>query len=255
MKKLMMTLAAVLCCAMTTAVFTACGDDDVETLPVAGKYQYWVKLDYTESKAYNKTEQELLIAAMNKAVGLNGTVYEKTYNSRKDNEMKAACEAVLKQYSNLESLYLVFYLMTNDGEYGKEVAVSKLEAGLCMSRPYAKITMDDTKYDTKRMKALADSLNNTGNPADKDKWKAIQKTTNENRTKVTLFFKEKLKDVAGTWYYAESLEPWNAEYFNRLAAQLEIDTLAYDFTLTIRKETVPNYKNEVIWTKTFKANI
>ena len=31
MKKYLMTLAAVLCCAMTTTVFTACGDDDEPT--------------------------------------------------------------------------------------------------------------------------------------------------------------------------------------------------------------------------------
>ena len=33
MKKIMMTLAAVLCCAMTTAVFTACGGDDSDPTP------------------------------------------------------------------------------------------------------------------------------------------------------------------------------------------------------------------------------
>ena len=33
MKKILMTLAAVLCCAMTTTVFTACGSDDDSSTP------------------------------------------------------------------------------------------------------------------------------------------------------------------------------------------------------------------------------
>ena len=90
MKKLMMTLAAVLCCTMATTVFTACGDDDETTLPVAGKYQYWVDFNYSLDETYANTyvseEMREVLNALNLAVGLNGNIYEKTYNSRKDAE-------------------------------------------------------------------------------------------------------------------------------------------------------------------------
>ena len=55
MKKFVMTLAAVLCCAMTMTVFTACGgdDDDTPEAPVTGAYQYWVEFDLTTSYGYD----------------------------------------------------------------------------------------------------------------------------------------------------------------------------------------------------------
>jgi hypothetical protein len=37
MKKILMTLAAVLCCAMTAITFTACGDDDDTNYPATYK--------------------------------------------------------------------------------------------------------------------------------------------------------------------------------------------------------------------------
>ena len=45
MKKILMTLAAVLCCAMTTTVFTACGSDGDSTPPVPEVVSYQV--DYS----------------------------------------------------------------------------------------------------------------------------------------------------------------------------------------------------------------
>ena len=54
MKKILMTLAAVLCCAMTATVFTACGsddDDDIDTPPAQPKvvaYQVDYSLEFPQ---------------------------------------------------------------------------------------------------------------------------------------------------------------------------------------------------------------
>jgi hypothetical protein len=135
-------LAAILCCAVTTTVFTACGDDDTPTSPVAGAYQYWVEFDLTTSYGYYDTEVATLKAALNRAVGLEGSIYKKTYTSNQDTQMKAACEEVIAQYSNVQSLLLTYTLYGNNGEYGKTVKVASLTAGKSFTTPYATILFD-----------------------------------------------------------------------------------------------------------------
>ena len=79
MKKKFMTLAAVLCCWVTITVLVACGDDDAtspSSSSVAGPYQYFVEFDMTSSYGYNNAEVSTLRNALNKAVGLNGQIYE-----------------------------------------------------------------------------------------------------------------------------------------------------------------------------------
>ena len=74
MKKIMMTIAAVICCAMATTVFTSCGDDDektpsTDTKPVAAYMEYKLEVgdqmltyfdmtvEYYDSDGTLKTEQ------------------------------------------------------------------------------------------------------------------------------------------------------------------------------------------------------
>lgn len=54
MKKILMTLASVLCCAMTTTVFTACGSDDDSSSPAAPKivaYQVDYSLEFPQESS------------------------------------------------------------------------------------------------------------------------------------------------------------------------------------------------------------
>ena len=107
MKKYLMTLAAVLCCAMTTTMFVACGDDEEKSYD---GYVYSVELDVLNSIGYS-AEAATLQTAFYQAIGYDGNVY-KTYNSSQDDAMKNACEAVKTQYANsIKSTFLRFYLV------------------------------------------------------------------------------------------------------------------------------------------------
>ena len=255
-----MTLAAVLCCAMTTEVFTACGDDDVTTPPVAGKYKYWVEANSLDFEVCDYTEATTIQKALNKAVGLNEyNVFEKTYNSRKDAEMKAACEAVLKQYTDTKSLYLLYVLMTNDGENGKNVPVAQLIGGRSTITPCAKISMDFNN-DTKEFIAVCDSLKKLKTPADSLKADEFKTEANARRTNITNDFNNAMKIFKNEnnkykwWIDNENLAKYNAAYFDGIAAPHLNDSLAYDVTITIEKWSLPSNKTEQIWTHTFKKN-
>ena len=260
MKKIMMTIAAVLCCAMTTEVFTACGDDDVTTPPAAGKYKYWVEINSLDNEVYDYTEAIAIQKVLNKAVGLNEyNVYEKTYNSRKDAEMKAACEAVLKQYTDTKSLYLSYVLMTNDGEFGKNVAVAQLVGGRSVYEPCAKISMGIT-HEAKEYKATCDSLLHLKTHADSLKVDEFKTEANARRNNIVDDFNNALKVLKNEkneykwWLDNENLASYNAAYFDGIAAPHLNDSLAYDVTITINKWSLPSNKTEQIWTHTFKKN-
>lgn len=55
MKKKLLTIAALICCAMATTVFTACGDDDEGGAPVDGNKSVAVAMNYTF-----KTSEDML---------------------------------------------------------------------------------------------------------------------------------------------------------------------------------------------------
>ena len=261
MKKFMMTLAAVLCCAMTTAVFIACGgDDDVTTPPASGKYQYWVESMNFDISLYDFYEDIEIKAALNKAVGLNeANVFEKTYNSRKDDEMKAACEAVMKRYTNPKSLYLVYKLKTNDGEYGKEVVVADLVGGKSVYTPCVKVYMKES-YNTSEFKAVYDALRKLKTHADSLRAEEIKTEANARKNNIVNDFLNVLKIFKGKngewdwWKDDETVAKYNAAYFDQVAAPHLNDSLAYDVTITIEKWKLPSDKTEQVWSHTFKAN-
>ena len=91
-----MTFAAVLCCTMTTTLFTACGDDETG-YPATYKYDVVVAEAFFNSEQYS--EVKTVEAAFKHAIGADASYYEMLKNP-KDAEMKAECEAVRKQYEN-----------------------------------------------------------------------------------------------------------------------------------------------------------
>ena len=247
------TLAAILCCAVTTTVFTACGDDDTPTSPVAGAYQYWVEFDLTTSYGYYDTEVATLKAALNRAVGLEGSIYKKTYTSNQDTQMKAACEEVIAQYSNVQSLLLTYTLYGNNGEYGKTVKVASLTAGKSLTTPYATILFD-SENDTEAMKALRDSLYSLKTAADSATVERLRSKTNDFSTKVVLNVKDAIKDVNEVWNVETDLDRYNEAFFDQIANAIEEpDSLLYSFTILVSKVRLPEVKRSKIWEKTYKA--
>ena len=123
MKKILMTLAAVLCCTMTTTVLTACGGDDEPTYSTS--YHYRVHFDSYLWQC-DVTEYHQVQDAFDQAVGdVPGTV-NKVYSTPQDEEMKAKCEAVKKRFSNLTSDYMKFELqriMSNSAKPAEEAKI------------------------------------------------------------------------------------------------------------------------------------
>ena len=254
MKKILMKLAAVLCCAMTTTVFTACGDENLtQESPVAGAYQYWVELDMTSSYEYIQTEASTLKNALNLAVGLDGNIYKKTYSSNQDKQMKAACEEVVAQYPNLQSLLLTFTLYGNNGVAGQKVDVASLKAGKSLKTPYAMMLLD-TDYNTSAMRAVIDSLYSMKTASDSATVERLRRKTNDFRTKVVLDVKDAIKDVNEVWKVEKDLDSYNQAFFNQIAdAVQEPDSLLYDFNVLVTKVRLPEKDRLMVWEKNYKA--
>ena len=254
MKKKLMTLAAVVCCWVTTTVFTACGDDNLtSTSPVAGPYQYYVEFDMTSSYGYNDAEVSTLRNALNKAVGLNGQIYEKTYFSNQDSQMKAACESVLAQYPNIQSILLSFNLYGNDGVAGRALVVANLKAGKSLKTPYARMLVD-TDYDIKAMKVVVDSLYSLKTASDSAKVERLRRKTNDFRTKVLLDIKAPIKDAIDEWQVDEGLDGYDQTFFSQIAdAVQEPDSLLYDFSILVTKVRLPEVERSEVWEKNYKA--
>lgn len=254
MNKIFITLATVLCCWATITVFTACGDDNpTSTSPVAGPYQYFVEFDITSSYGYNLSEASTLNDALNRAVGLDGNIYRKTYFSNQDSQMKAACEKVLEQYPDLQSLLLGFKLYGNDGVAGQVLVVSNLKAGKSLKIPYATLLVD-VDYETKAIKNIVDSLYSLRTASDSAKVERLRKKTNDFRTKVVLDIKDAIKDVNEKWNVDENLDGYDETFFSQIAdAVQEPDSLLYDFSVLVTKVRLPEIQRSMIWEKDYKA--
>ena len=71
-----MTLAAVLCCTMTT-VFTACNNDETALASyMTTNYLYHVEFDMSNSYSIHLLEVDSIRTSLNKAVGMDGNVYK-----------------------------------------------------------------------------------------------------------------------------------------------------------------------------------
>ena len=130
MKKILMTLAAVFCCAMTATVFTACGsddDDDIDTPPAQPKvvaYQVDYSLEFPqEIKVDSDVYGNLYSLCKKVEVGYideNGQEQKEVINNGKWTKTviyKKSIEATLKLYiikpTNLNVETLPYNIYTN----------------------------------------------------------------------------------------------------------------------------------------------
>lgn len=272
MKKFLMTLAALLCCVMTTAVFTACGDEDTPTT-----YRYQVALDkrssqYVDQVLYNATEEKEVLDALNQAIKYDGTVYTH-YSEKQDDLMKAACEAVKKEYADKvpNSIYMKFDLYRIDSEAGQsEMAeiIGSYELGQALTKPYVTysiVTNHDEAY--KALKTKQASLDT----------KVYEATFNTLKTLVGLHtvvtdtlssgaistkyydlhsvFEDHFKDMFGNLYLdSENGSNTIISYCDSVADSHANDTLTVEAVVAIQKTNFLTNECADVWRKTFQSN-
>ena len=272
MKKFLMTLAALLGCVMTTAVFTACGDEDTPTT-----YRYQVALDkrssqYVDQVLYNATEEKDVLDALNQAIKYDGTVYTH-YSEKQDDLMKAACEAVKKAYADKvpNSIYMKFDLYRIDSEAGQsEMAeiIGSYELGQALTKPYVTysiVTNHDEAY--KALKTKQASLDT----------KVYEATFNTLKTLVGLHtvvtdtlssgaistkyydlhsvFEDHFKDMFGNLYLdSENGSNTIISYCDSVADSHANDTLTVEAVVAIQKTNFLTNECADVWRKTFQSN-
>lgn len=272
MKKFLMTLAALLCCVMTTAVFTACGDEDTPTT-----YRYQIALDkrssqYVDQVLYNATEEKEVLDALNQAIKYDGTVYTH-YSEKQDDLMKAACEAVKKAYADKvpNSIYMKFDLYRIDSEAGQsEMAeiIGSYELGQALTKPYVTysiVTNHDEAY--KALKTKQASLDT----------KVYEATFNTLKTLVGLHtvvtdtlssgaistkyydlhsvFEDHFKDMFGNLYLdSENGSNTIISYCDSVADSHANDTLTVEAVVAIQKTNFLTNECADVWRKTFQSN-
>ena len=272
MRKLFMTLAALVCCVMTTVVFTACGDEDTPTT-----YRYQVALDkrssqYVDQVLYNATEEKDVLDALNQAIKYDGTVYTH-YSEKQDDLMKAACEAVKKAYADKvpNSIYMKFDLYRIDSEAGQsEMAeiIGSYELGQALTKPYVTysiVTNHDEAY--KALKTKQASLDT----------KVYEATFNTLKTLVGLHtvvtdtlssgaistkyydqhsvFEDHFKDMFGNLYLdSENGSNTIISYCDSVADSHANDTLTVEAVVAIQKTNFLTNECADVWRKTFQSN-
>jgi hypothetical protein len=272
MRNFLMTLAALVCCVMTTAVFTACGDEDTPTT-----YRYQVALDkrssqYVDQVLYNATEEKEVLDALNQAIKYDGTVYTH-YSEKQDDLMKAACEAVKKAYADKvpNSIYMKFDLYRIDSETGQsEMAeiIGSYELGQALTKPYVTysiVTNHDEAY--KALKTKQASLDT----------KVYEATFNTLKTLVGLHtvvtdtlssgaistkyydqhsvFEDHFKDMFGNLYLdSENGSNTIISYCDSVADSHANDTLTVEAVVAIQKTNFLTNECADVWRKTFQSN-
>ena len=260
MKKIMMTLAALLCCAVTT-VFTSCSGD--EEHPVT--YRYEVKL--VDVIRYYTSEANQLQAAFNSAVGTNGTIYT-NYKESQDSKMRSACDAVKKQYTNIQSVYLKFDLIRIASAVGSEdvsTVIATYEFGQALTTPYVKYsivtnreeayaaleakkaTLDEETYNAslETLKALVGKYTVTTLPSGGTKTEVI----------LSEFENEFAEDFPKAWQDNETSTQNLITRCDNIANVHANDVLAVDVVVSVVKTGVLNKQVGKVWEKAFPANV
>lgn len=272
MKKILMTLTAILCCVMTTAVLTACDDEDTTT------YRYQIALDlrsskYVDKDLYDATEEQKVLDALNQAIKYDGTIY-KHYSDRQDELMKAACEAVKEAYADKvpNSIYMKFDLYRVDSEGGKsEMAeiIGSYELGQALTKPYVTysvVTNHDEAYAELKVKqptlstdvyqatlTTLETLVGVHTETTDTLSSGVISTKNVDKYSV---FEKHYKDMFNDLYPdTENGSSTIRTYCDSVAASHANDILAVDAVVAIQKTNFLTNESADVWRKAFKANV
>ncbi len=261
MKKILMTLAAVLCCGATTTVFTSCSAE--EETPTT--YRYEVKL--VEYARYYTDETNQLQTAFNNAIGTDGTVY--TYHKdNQDSQMKSACDGVKKRYTDIKSVYLKYELVRIASAVGSQdvsTVIANYEFGQALTNPYvyyAFVTNRDEAYAAlEAKKATLDEETYQASLTTLRKLVSKHEATN-SPTGGTII--HSVTSVFETPYQEEFTKPWLDDETstqglitncNQIADEHVNDVLAVEVTVAVTKTGFFDKKVTEIWKRTFPANV
>jgi hypothetical protein len=260
MKKILMTLAAVLCCAMTTTVFTACDSDDNVTYKKT--YMYEVKLD-TQVSVGSSDEAKTILDAFNNALEVNSNVYN-TFESPKDKDMKSKCDAVSKQFTNVKSAYLVYnlYRVTLDPTPGAselKESIATYQFGQALTTPYVTYALSSNETDAyAALEAKKGSLEEKVYNASLKTLRRLlgyHRSTSTSYTSSSSAFESKLSKIAGS-YFPESKddEQYVIQLCDSIAQAHAKDTLAVEAVVKLSTVGLINNQEKEIWKHTFPAN-
>ena len=261
----MMTLAAVLCCALTTTLFTSCGDDEVYPT----RYRYEVTM--TDYVSYNQKEYVNLQNAFNSAIGTNGTSY--TYHKDKqDSKMKSACDIVYKQYASTvtQSLYMKFSLIRYSGtaEPGKNdvgETIATYEFGLGLTQPYVKYVLADNRDNAyaalEAKKATLDEETYRASLITLEKLVGRHKRSNTSsgdavsHTITSVFEAQYQEEFKKPWLDNETSTQALITTCDKIADEHVNDVLAVEVVVTVTKTGFFDKKVATVWERTFHANV
>lgn len=244
-------LVAFVCSLIATTVFTSCGDDD-ETTSATG-YTYYVE-PVISPIPYEDSEKNVVENALKQAVGYSGTMY-KVYETRQDEQIKAECDALKRQYTNLSSVYFAFKIYCKNTATYQEELVATYEFGKCLTTPYAVMTIGYA-HDKDRIKAVKDSLLSLRTAADSAKWDTWSTANGNSVWNIQVDFNQQLKEVLGKYCNDNYLEQnCNKAFLEQIASAHANDSLFIDYYVEVCKRKIPNGNKEVYWSKIFKANL
>lgn len=239
MKKTLMTLAVVFCCSLTAMMFSSC---EKETINKKG-YCYEVNTGWFVER--NQSEHNAIVNAINHILGNEGDRLE-TYSSIQDDRIKAACEALRSQFSDLQSVLLTYFIIrnTDDASGRTKDTIGTYFFGRAVGTPYAKYSLDQHTHEMiEQLNAIRDSIGEELYQAQRNTFKRISHE-----------FTNKLQEYTGH-YNPEAAATQRVLFLCDSIANAHLnDSIIVPIHLTVSKIDLFNQSTD-IWDRSLPANM
>lgn len=259
--RLIAALAAVLCCVLSTTVFTACGDDEIT---YTDSYRYKVEIA-SSLLHFDFNEYKTVQEAFDRAVGDVGGTVNKVYSTPQDESMKSKCEAVKSQYANIKSTYMKFNLCRIKSSTDPNIAdtgeiIATYELGQATVKPYmeyAFISNGTEAYET--LQAMKDTVDEKVYAASLKTFKTLVGVHNSydgtDTNGMTSAFEHHFRDeFSRPWEDLADYDRYVVYACDSIANAHADDTLIVDIKVAAIKTGFLNRQVTTIWEKVFPAN-
>lgn len=259
MKRNVLMLAAIACCAISATVFNACTNEELHPTT----YRYEVQMDPFRVGYLN--EISTVYSAFNQAVGADAS-YQTMLKSPQDNEMKAKCENVRQQYADIRSAYLKFYLIrvasAVDVPDVKDT-IASYELGQALKKPYVSYSIATNEIEAyNTLEEKKGSLDEKVYNATKKTLlkllgrhiKSSSSTGSASFTSSSVFEMHFKDEFSKVWEDSQDYDRYVAYACDSIAAAHASDTLAVPALVVISKKGLLNNQVTTLWEKTFTIN-